>query len=742
MATTLERGIGSARAEALPTPPFEQSGLLGQTLPRWQRPSSFPPPRFWSRAALVAVAALAVFFYTWGLARNGYANEYYAAAVLSMAQSWKAFFFGSIDALGFITVDKPPFAFWVQALSARVFGFSSWSILLPQAAAGVATVLALYHLTRRTFGALAATLAALVLVLTPITVAIARDNLPDAALVLLLVGGAWGTLNGLRSGRLRPLLVGAALVGLGFNTKMLQAYLVVPSFVLTYLALAPGSLRRRIGYLAAAGVVLAVVSASWMLVVDAIPASQRPYIGGSTDNSVLELVLGYNGLARILGRGWMPGSPGGPLPGGEPGPGGPGFGGPGPGGSGFGGPGFGGQAGWLRLFNAQVGGQISWLLPLAAASLLAGLIARRRQPRTDGVRAWYLLWGGWLATHFLVFSFAEGIFHPYYTVDMAPAIAALCGPGIAALWDLYRRGWRTAWLLPASLGATAAWAIALLSRSAWLPWLRPVVLAAAALAIVGLLAGRLVASGTGRLAARTALALGLVAVLAGPTAWASTPLQNGALGVIPAAGPMDAGASGFGGGRPDLAGGPPPGFAGGAAPPGARGFPRAGQVPRNADANGSGLPGGMPPGMPFQAPSGADAFAPGGGMGPPGAPGERQPASPALIAYLEQHRGSAAYLVAVDGANSAAPLILATGQPVMAMGGFSGSDPAPTTAQLQALVASGDLRFVLGGGRGGFGRGGSERTRWVQANCAPVDPSVYGGQGGQQLYDCTTRATF
>ncbi|MBI3967210.1 MAG: glycosyltransferase family 39 protein [Chloroflexi bacterium] len=718
MAAILESGGSPAPAGLNSQREPTQPGADDATPPWWHVDSTVVESRVTAWLGLAVVVGLAVLLYTWGLARNGYANQYYAAAVLSMSQSWKAFFFGSIDAVGFITADKPPFALWVQALSARLLGFGSWSILLPQAAAGVATVAALGYLARRTFGTVAAVVAPLVLALTPITAAVARDNLPDTMMVLLLVGGAWGTLNALQSGRLQPLLIGAALVGLAFNTKMLQAYVVVPAFVLTYFVLAPGTLRRRFVHLIAAGSVLALVSASWMVVIDAIPASARPFIGGSTNNTVVDLVLGYNGLGRILGNDGVLGSTG------E-------FGG------GPGGPGFGGQPGILRLFNAQIGGQIAWLLPLAALALLGGLIARWRQPRTDVARSWYVLWGAWLATHFVVFSFAEGTFHPYYTSAIAPAIAALVGPGLVDLWDLYRRSWRTAWLLPTALGASAAVGFILLGRSEWLPWLRWIVVGAIAAAITGLLVGRLVASVRGRQLARAALVAGLVAVLAGPTAWVSTVLgsgQGGMNSVNPLAGPADANWSGFGGGPPPSLGAdfaPGNGARGNQARRGVAGQP--GGLPSVGSTGASGAP------NPSSLGSGMPSGAPGGFGGPPGSR-----LADALIAYLQENRGSAAYLVAVDSANAAAPIILTTKQPVLAMGGFSGRDPVPTVPQLGELVASGQLRFVLGGGRGGpggrgsFGGGGGERGQWLQANCTLVDPAAYGGLSGQQLYDCAT----
>lgn len=633
----------------------------------------------WVQLGLLAVLALAAGLYTWGLSRNGLANEYYAAAVFSMSRSWSNFFFGAVDPGGFITVDKPPFAFWVQALSARIFGFGSWSILLPQAVAGVATILVLYHVVQRVFGRAAGLLAALVLALTPITVAINRDNNPDALLVLLMVLAAWGVLRAVETGRTRPLLIGAAMVGIAFNTKMLQGYLIAPAFGLTYLLAAPVSLRRRITQLTAATLVVIAVSASWLVVVDAIPADARPNIGGSQNNTVLDLVLGYNGFGRILGN--------------ENGRGG-----------GFG---FGGAAGWTRLFNDQVGGQISWLLLLAAVGLAAGLIDRLRHPRGDLQRASFVFWGLWLATHFAVFSFARGIFHPYYTSALAPAVAALCGAGLVTLWRWYRRRDVGALVLPASLTLTATWSYLLLERTDWLPWLRLAVAGLTGIAVAGLLTAWML-RGNARRIAGPVCALGVVAVLAGPAAWSWTPLQDQSNSNNPMAGPVGVGRFGPGGG-----GQPPARFFGrGSAPADSDG---AAQAARPAPSLG-GLPAGVPPARP-------DGF------------GERGGLSAQLLTFLEQNRGDARYLVAVNGAMSAAPAILETGEAILPMGGFNGSDPAPTVDQLVQLVHSSQLRYVLLGG--GFGRGVNERNQWIESHCTLVEPALDGSTtGGQRLYDC------
>ncbi|HLI29163.1 MAG TPA: glycosyltransferase family 39 protein [Chloroflexota bacterium] len=692
--TPTDRLPGTSGAEqASAGVPAGHHGVAAPGAPRWERP------------ALSGVLALAAVLYGWGITREGWGNPYYAAAVRSMLASWSNFLFGAFDPAGFITVDKPPLALWLQALAARLLGFQGTSLLLPQVVEGVLTVLALHWAVRRSHGPLAALLAALILALTPVSVAINRTNLPDALLVLLLVGAGGCLLVAVESGRLRPLLASAALVGLAFTTKMLQAYLVVPACALTYLVAAPGTLRRRLGHLLAFGTLLAAVSAAWPLAVALTPPEARPYIGGSQTNSAFELALGYNGLGRLWGQG-PGGPPDAPPPAGAP-PGAVGdtlppppgaalsSGGPPPGPGG----GFGGPPGWLRLFNAEVGDQISWLLPLAALGLAVGLASRGRRPRTDGPRAACLLWGGWLVAHAVVFSCMRGIFHPYYTAALAPAIAALAGTGLATLWDAYRQRTWAGRLLPLALGLGAGWPAVLVARGGWHPWLGSVIAGGALLAGGGLIAAH---CGRRRTIGVAAFGLGMAALLLGPAAWGVATLQQPALAMNPQAGPRAAGGLPFG---------PPPGAGLG---PGL-GVPVAGNPP---------LPPGLPP-------------------GPPGAPPDAT--SPGLIAYLQAHRDGATYLVATTGSMAAAPLILATGEPVLAMGGFAGADPVPTTAQLAALVRAGALRFVLLGGPPGAGPGGhADRQAWVQAHCQLVEATAYGGTPSArpfgpppgQLYDC------
>jgi 4-amino-4-deoxy-L-arabinose transferase-like glycosyltransferase len=629
----------------------------------------------WVLPATAGVLLLATALYVVNLTVSGYANVYYSAAAWAASQSWSAWFFGSVDPANFITVDKPPLATMVMGLSVRLFGLSSWSILLPQALMGVATVGLTIAAVRRTFGDAASIIAGLVTALTPAAVLMFRYNNPDALLTLLLVAAAWALVRALETDRFRWLVLSGVLVGLGFETKLLQAYLVLPAFAVTYAIAGPGSIRRRLaGLLVAAGSVV-LASAWWLLPMELLPASARPYAGGSTNGSALDLVLGYDGLGRIFGQGGGGGAggPGGGAPGGGGGPGG----------------GFSGTPGLLRLFNGQLGGQIAWLLPLSLLGFVAGLVVRARRPRTDLVRAGFLLWGLWLLVHAAVFSLMTGIIHSYYVVAMAPAIGALAGGGIVGIWRERRRTPWAGLVLGLALLGSAAVAWMLLDRTpAFAPGLGVAVLALAAVALV-LVAAPAVAS---RPAAPVVGAvLGIGVLLAGPAAYAVETMQTAYGGGDPAAGPQVAGE------------GLPGGFGGG--------------------------PGGVI--RTFQGPQGAFA-------------GGADSVNATLADYLVANQGSAKWIAAVSGANSAGQLELATGRAVMAMGGFSGGDAAPTLEQLKALIASGDLRFVIVdrggglGGPGGFGGGRTGVSDWVRSACTAVD---LGSGGNAGLYDCSAAAT-
>ncbi|NMI00590.1 ArnT family glycosyltransferase [Pseudonocardia acidicola] len=688
MTATLDSGParqpadGSGLREATPAPPDR---------PRWERPTLL--------LLLVGTAVL----YLWNLSINGFGNAYYAAAVQAGTKSWTALLFGSLDPSNFITVDKPPVSLWVMALSGRIFGFSSWSMLVPNALMGVATVWLLYAGVRRVTGPGAALLAGAALALTPVAVLMFRFNNPDAALVLLVVAAGYCTVRAIENASTRWLLVAGVLLGFGFLAKMLQAFVVVPGLGLAYLVAAPAGLGRRIRQLVAAGVAI-VVAAGWWLVVEWLwPVTDRPYIAGSTNNNSLQLAFGYNGLSRILGGGGNhiggggaaraadAGGAAGAVPFAPPG--------------GFGGfAGFGGQAGPTRLFTAAIGGQVTWLLPAAILLLVAGLWTTRRAPRTDRTRASLLLWGGWAVVCAIVFSFMQGIFHPYYTVEMAPALAALVGIGGHELWK--HRGSAAGRIsMAATVALTAAWAWILLDRTpTFVPWLRWVVVVLALIAVIGLL----IPSGVRR-AAAIVTGIALLSGLAGPAAYAAQTVGTGHAGGMVNAGPAAQGADGFRGGRRFGAGGRP--ALAGTAPGGGA----------NAAGRGTAGFGGA-----------AAGFGPGGPGGMHGF-GEAEATDPALVNLLKSTgtRWSAA-TIAAQGASS---LELAGAGPIMAIGGFSGTDPVPTLAQFEAYVTGGQVRYFLPGnrmggwgGRGGRGVGG-EITTWVQQHYTATTV------GGQTVYD-------
>ena len=642
----------------------------------------------WVRPAHLSVSLLAAALYLVNLTVSGFANTYYSAAALAASKSWSAWFFGSFDAANFITIDKPPLGTMLMGLSVRLFGLSSWSILLPEALAGVATVAILFVVVRRSFGPVAAVIAALVMALTPAAVLMFRYNNPDALLTLLLVLAGWAFLRTMESGSLRWVVAAAVFVGLAFNTKYLQAYLVLPAFAITYAIAAPVNVRRRIVGLVVAATAVVLSSGWWVLAVELLPAAARPYIGGNTTNSALQLLLGYDGLGRIFGSG--------------------GAGGPGGGGGGGGGGGFSGATGLLRLFNPQLGGQVGWLIPFSFAGLAAGLWLRRRAPRTDRARAGYLMWGLWLAVHALVFSFMSGIIHSYYAVAMAPAIGALVGAGAVDLWALRTRTRFGGLALAGTILISALLAWLLLERTpGFAPGLGLTVL------IVGTLVAAIVAIPASAGRRRTQLAaagLGVAVLLAAPAAYALDTMATAYAGGDPKAGPA-------------IADGGPGGFAGG-----------PGIGPGGGGAAGVGGPSGRAS-LGFGAlPSGQAGAGDGGGAS----------ADQALIDYLLANRNGATWIVATTSANEAGSIQLASGEPVMAMGGFSGSDPAPTLEQLKTLVASGRLRYVLigGGGPGGGGPGGgrdgatSDVNAWVTSVGTAVD---YGGSGGT-LYDVSGAA--
>ncbi len=619
----------------------------------------------WARPALIALLLGAAIAYTWDLSASGYANSFYAAAVQAGTKSWKAFFFGSLDSSSFITVDKPPASLWVMALSGRIFGFGSWSMLVPQALEGVAAVALLYGAIKRWFGAGAGLLAGALLAITPVAALMFRFNNPDALLVCLLVASAYCLTRALERAGTRWVLAAGTMIGLAFLAKMMQAFLVLPAFGLVYLVAAPAGLRRRlVQLLAGAGAI--VVSCGWWVAIVALwPASSRPMIDGSPENNIFNLIFGYNGLGRIFG---------------SSGPGGGGAGGVGAAGGGMGGAGggtgFSGATGPLRLFDNLMGAQASWLLPAALLALVVGLWRSRSAPRTDRTRAALLLWGGWLLVTAAIFSFGQGVIHTYYTVALVPAIAALIAIGGSLLWRV-RETASARFTAAFAVAITVAWSYALLERTPhWEAWLRPLIVVSALLAVAGLLAipalGRL-----GRRAPMAAVAVfALLACLAGPVAYSAQTIATAHTGSIPSAGPGSSGIGGFGG-------------------PGAGARPSA-----RAGGRGLGLPGGA---------AGPSAPAvPGGGLGAGGAGGPGQiTVSSALKQALERDAGRFRWVAAVSGSQTAATLELGTGgEPVMAIGGFNNQGGNLSLAQFKADVEKGEIHYYIASGSGGGGGGG------------------------------------
>jgi len=670
-------------------------------------------------AAFLRLLLGTALLYLWALDRSGWANSFYSAAVQAGTKSWKAFFFGSSDASNFITVDKPPLSLWPMEIAARIFGLSSWTVLVPQALEGVASVALLYSAVRRWFGARAGLLAGGVLALTPVATLMFRFNNPDALLVLLLTAAGYCTVRALENGSTRWLLGAAALVGTGFLTKYLQAYLVVPAMAGVYLVAAPVSLRRRVWQLLVAAGVLVVSSVWWLAIVQLTPARDRPYIGGSQDNNVFNLIFGYNGFGRITGN--ETGSvTGGAVSGAS----------------------VWGPTGWDRLFLPSMGGQISWLIPAALILFVGALWAIGRAPRTDQLRAALLLWGGTLVVTGAVFSFAKGIIHPYYTVALAPAVGALVAMSVAVLWPLRSALWVRC-VLAVCLLATSAWSFVLLDRSpGWNPWLRD------AVAVIGALAGLAIVAGPalGRVLRSAAIVMALAAGLGGPLAYSLATADTAYAGALPSAGPAVAAVSGPGGvlGPGGLHGGAVPGSGAAGRRPGGTGPPGAGLAKGSAGATGGssalGVPAGPTSGSrptsgptsgPTGGPTGSGLRAPPGlgragvaGAGRAGAAGgigsllNGSTPGRALVTLLEQDASRYSWVASAVGSNTAAGYQLATDDPVMAIGGFNGTDPAPTLAEFQRYVHEQRIHYFISGGVTGAGgssdSNASRITTWVE----------------------------
>ncbi|MEV5593739.1 glycosyltransferase family 39 protein [Streptomyces sp. NPDC052496] len=683
----------------------------------WQTPVGRPR---WDRPALLGIAALAAVLYAWNITGSDYAG-YYAAAVRSMSESWKAFLFTSFDPASTVTLDKIGGFLWPQALSARLFGFSNWALTLPQCVEGVVCVLVIHRTVRRWRGPAAGLLAAGVLTLTPVAASMFGHALLEAPLTMCLVLAADQCAQAMTGGRLRHLLPAAVWVGVAFQAAMMQAWIIVPALAVAYFVASPAALRKRLGHLLTAGAVLLAVSFSWVLLMTVVPQDSRPYVDGSRDNSALSMVFGYNGFDR-LSSGWnidaadrtTPGAAKGTSAAGggagqEAGNGtgggaktgagaktgggsegrtpGTGSGRHAPGksagaGAGSGAGGGGAQvavgapiSGWSKLFRAPLAQQISWLFPLALSALVLGLVTRRRQPRTDPVRGGYLLWGGWLLTATAVMS-AINVPHATYMSALAPGLAALSAAGIVTLWRAHRRatvwqatawqsgkggkGGRTlrVWVLPAVVAVQAVWAVYLVSGySDWVPWLIP------AIVVTALVAVGLLAQGALRARRRTrALRIATAGLVAGCVTMVAAP-ATWSLSVLD---------------------------------------PRYTGSAHSASAGPQ------------------DSMI--------GTPARLTDTQRKILDYVERRRGTADYTFSA-GLLTAEPYIRLGGSTVLPLGGFAAGTEPVTLDAYQRLVAAGELPFALVGKGDDVGTSEKARiSRWVRSACEKVDPSAYGGE--------------
>ena len=666
---------------------------------------------------LLALLALTGTLNLWNLSVNGWANTYYAAAVRSMSTSWHDFLYASMDKSGLMTIDKPPLAYWVQALSVRIFGWHPLSTLVPEALMGMAAVALVYDMTRRVFGRVAGSVAGLAFAITPITVAVARHNNPDELLLLCCVAALWCAVRALQTGRTKWLVLSGVCVGLGFETKMGVALLVVPGITAAWMWTRWGvSWRPRLTalrQLLAAGTAMVAVACAWPLFVTLTPAADRPWISGTSDNSIWSLIFGYNGLGRVAGQS---GGPGG------------GVGGPG-GGGGFGGNSlFGGATGPFRLLQSALGDQAGWLLGFAVVAGLALLVLtrlRRRDPRTG----WLLAIGGAFLASAVVFSFSRGIFHPYYVSFLAPFAAALMGAGAGEMLPRALGGvgeGRSARVIaPLAIGAGAVTELVVLGElNGAMSWAKPVIIG-----VAGACAVILTLELVGRLRAAL-VAVALAVLLAAPAAWAAQTLGHATGGTFPAGGPASASLAGPAGG----------GFGGGGAGGG------------GAGAGGVGAGGGGTPGPPsgFAPPNLSAPAQSGGGLGPSttrggfagggGFAGDTSTLA-AAVRYAKEHGGG---VIGVSSQSSAAAAIVTSGSNVAGLGGFSGRESSVSATWLAQEVAAGRLRWVIvdntqGTGLAGDTRTGSQTAMDVVAKtCRKVTFST--GGTTVTMYDCLGRA--
>lgn len=613
---------------------------------------------------LVAIVALAAALRFGNLEAIGQSNTYYTAAIESMLQSWHNFFFVAAEPGGSVSVDKPPVGLWVEAISAYFLGVSGFATVLPQILAGLGSVILLFHLVRRSFGNVPGLLAALVLAITPVAIAVERNNTPDGVLIFTLLLAAWAFIKATETNKLRYLLLGATLVGVGFNIKMLQAYLPLPAFYALYFLGASEGLRRKIAKLMLTTVLLVAVSLSWAIAVDLTPADQRPYVGSSDSNSVLDLMLGYNGLQRLTGMNSgiaTPSTDGQITP-----PAGFGQGADGQpptddggrdDGNGVGNSGgmFNtGQVGLLRMFQSGLAAEASWLLPFGLIMLVMMAGSRAWWKPHTALHRGLILWGGWLLTCVVFFSVAS-FFHQYYLAMLGAPLAALVALGVMRLWHWHKTyPFHAALVMLIAASVTLAYqvyAVAMYQTVGW--WLAvPITLGVIGLGLLLISLRR-----TESVLPKLSFALITAALVIVPTVWSGLTTAYASV-----SSPTPQAYSGNNSSR-QTDGTPPTG---------------------NALGNGQGI-------------------------------------NETLLAYLQANTQDTQYLMVVPSSQAGAEYVLATGRPVLYAGGFSGSDPVIDGDALAKLVANGEVRYVLWGGGGSPGGGtNSDISAWVTNACTAV----------------------
>ncbi len=611
----------------------------------WKSPQDQPS---YARPILLSIATLMTTIYAWGIWDNQLRSPYYSAIVYSMSQTWHAFFYGALDPASTISIDKIPIAFQVQSLFVRVLGFHNWVLVLPQVVEGTITILILYRAIRLWSGPLTGLIATVIYGLTPIVAALCRSVQPDTTLLLFLVLAADSWQNAMTTRRPWKLIPCSLWIALAFHAKMITAWAVLPAFLIAYLISAPDPLRRRIRYIAAASVTTLSVSMIWITFVWLTPVMHRPYIDGSTNNSVLGMTFGYNFLSRFSGLNELASSIGSIPWNAEPSTD--------------------SAAKFLSLFEPNMASQISWLLPMSCIALIGGFVWRWSTPRTDRIRASLIMWGTWLAIYLVAFAMGS-VAHTFYLAALAPAIAALSSFGLMLTGQALLKGKRMAWALPAATAITVAWASYINSSyEEFLPWLSP-------LAIILGIGASMTCFATNY--ARTSTAFRNVGFI----------ISASAVFIAPAAWGLSTLVAPYGGDYIGPSAGPTTTFG-------------TGGEPRTKLA-------------------------------------QYRKVYPPLIAYLKARQGKAKYALAVSNANNAGPYIMDAHLTVLPLGGFTGTAPYPTVIQLDQMISSKQLRYVLDAGYGeyyGYGEqsnysredASSFIMAWVALNCKIVPSQAYG----------------